>query len=63
MTDVIVVLVILAIIALSIWYIAKEKKKGHACIGCPNASKCSGKNKKKHLHETSFSDRIATKQK
>ena len=59
MADVMIVLIILAILASSICYIVKEKKKGHACIGCPNASKCSGKNKKKHLHETIFSDRIA----
>ena len=45
MADVIIVLIILAILASSICYIVKEKKKGHTCIGCPNASKC-----KKHCH-------------
>ena len=45
MADVLVILVILAIVASSICYIVKEKKKGHACIGCPNASKCQ-----KHCH-------------
>ena len=37
MADVIIVLIILAILAFSICYIVKEKKKGYACIGCPNA--------------------------
>ena len=35
MADVIIVLIILAILAFSICYIVKEKKKGYACIGCP----------------------------
>lgn len=45
MADVIIVLIILAILAFSICYIVKEKKKGYACIGGPNASNC-----KKHCH-------------
>lgn len=45
MADVIIVLIILAILAFSICYIVKEKKKGYACIGCPNALNC-----KKHCH-------------
>lgn len=45
MADVIVGLIILTIVALSVCYIVRAKKKGQACIGCPNASKCG-----KHCH-------------
>ncbi|MDE7253847.1 MAG: FeoB-associated Cys-rich membrane protein [Acetatifactor sp.] len=42
MADFIVILIILAVVILAVWYIAKEKKKGNGCIGCPNASACGG---------------------
>lgn len=45
MADVIVVLIILTIVTFSVCYIVRAKKKGHVCIGCPNASKCG-----KHCH-------------
>lgn len=45
MANVIVVLIILTIITCSVCYIVRAKKKGQACIGCPNASKCG-----KHCH-------------
>ena len=35
MTDLIIILVVAAIVALAIVYIRKEKKKGKKCIGCP----------------------------
>ena len=40
MANVIVGLIILTIVVLSVCYIVRAKKKGHVCIGCPNASKC-----------------------
>lgn len=41
MTDAIVIAILAVIILVVIRYIVKEKKKGHACIGCPNAGCCS----------------------
>lgn len=46
MVDFIVTIVILSIVALAIFYIQKEKKKGVKCIGCPFADTCSSRNKK-----------------
>lgn len=37
MTDIIVILVILAIVSASIAKIISEKKKGSKCIGCPHS--------------------------
>lgn len=42
MINYIVILIILAIVAMAVRYIVKEKKKGNVCIGCSNASGCSG---------------------
>lgn len=36
MTDLIIILVVAAILALAAGYIIKEKKKGGKCIGCPS---------------------------
>ncbi len=43
MTDFIVIAIVLFILALSICYIIKEKKRGVKCIGCPFGDACSGK--------------------
>ena len=43
MTDLIVIGILLIIIGAAIVYIAKEKKNGAKCIGCPSGCKCSGK--------------------
>lgn len=40
MADFIVIAIVLAVIAASIAYIVKEKKKGVRCIGCPAAGTC-----------------------
>lgn len=40
MADLIVVAIVLAVIAASVAYIVKEKKKGVRCIGCPAAGTC-----------------------
>jgi len=44
MTDWIIAVVLLIIVGAAIAYIAKEKKKGVKCIGCPDAGHCSAKN-------------------
>lgn len=43
MTDFIVILVVLIIVGFAAVYVVKAKKNGAKCIGCPAASKCSGK--------------------
>nr|WP_294681957.1 FeoB-associated Cys-rich membrane protein [uncultured Anaerotignum sp.] len=40
MTDLIVGIVVAVIIGAALLYIRREKKKGAACIGCPNACTC-----------------------
>ena len=42
MANVIVVAVILALMALAVRYIIREKKKGRKCIGCPYSGQCGG---------------------
>jgi hypothetical protein len=50
MSDIIVILVILAIVGAAIAKIVSEKKKGVKCIGCPHSgtgkSNCCGSNHK-----------------
>lgn len=36
MTNLIIILVVAAVVALAILYIRKEKKRGKKCIGCPS---------------------------
>jgi hypothetical protein len=40
MVDVIVGLMVVFLVGAALFYIRKEKKKGAACIGCPNAGSC-----------------------
>ena len=40
--DYILIAVIVAIAALSIWAIIKSKKSGKKCIGCPDSGSCGG---------------------
>ena len=42
MTDVIIVIIIIAIIGSAIAYIRKEKKRGVKCVGCPSGGTCGG---------------------
>ena len=42
--DLIVIGILLIIIGIAVAYIAKSKKKGVKCIGCPYAQSCSKKN-------------------
>jgi len=43
MTDLILILVILAVLGVCAGYIIREKKRGVKCIGCPYAGKCASK--------------------
>ena len=40
MTDLIVIGVLIAIVGGAALYIYRAKKKGAACVGCPNAKNC-----------------------
>ena len=40
MANFIIVAVVAVIIGLAGYYIYKEKKNGHKCIGCPNGCSC-----------------------
>jgi len=42
MTDLILVLVLVAIVGGAIAYIRKEKKRGVRCVGCPDGGTCGG---------------------
>ena len=41
MTDIIVIIVLVAIFAAVLLYMRKEKKRGVKCIGCPDADVCA----------------------
>ena len=43
MENFIVIGVLAIIIGLAVLYIAKEKKKGNKCIGCPYVKECAKK--------------------
>lgn len=45
MADVVVLAVVLICLCAAVIYIAKEKKKGTRCIGCPSAGTCAAKRK------------------
>ena len=42
MTDILILLVVAAVVALAGWYVYKAKKSGRKCIGCPDGGCCSG---------------------
>lgn len=41
-SNMIVFAVVAGIVALAVWYIRREKKKGVRCVGCPDSKTCSG---------------------
>lgn len=41
--DVIIILILLVVTVSAAAYIIRAKKRGQACIGCPQASKCGKK--------------------
>ena len=43
MLDAVIVLILFSITAGIIFYIAREKRRGVKCIGCPHASECKKK--------------------
>ena len=44
MTDILILLVVAAVVALAGWYVYKAKKSGQKCVGCPHAKTCGSKN-------------------
>ncbi len=44
MENILISVIVIAIVGLAIFYIAKEKKKGNKCIGCPSAGSCPRRN-------------------
>ena len=45
MTDIVIIVIVLAIIGAAVGYVIRAKKRGVKCIGCPNGCKCSGRGK------------------
>ncbi len=43
MTNLIVGGVLILIVGLSVFYVARAKRRGEKCIGCPHAKMCGGK--------------------
>ena len=41
MADFLVILLVAGLVFAALAYIRKEKKRGVACIGCPNAGQCA----------------------
>jgi len=41
MADVIVIAIVLILFGAAVAYIIREKKRGVACIGCPQAGQCA----------------------
>ena len=44
MTDILILLVVAAAVALAGWYVYKAKKSGQKCVGCPHSKTCGSKN-------------------
>ncbi|MBR2878911.1 MAG: FeoB-associated Cys-rich membrane protein [Clostridia bacterium] len=44
MSDLIIILIIIAIVAFAGIYVYKQKKNGNKCIGCPHSKECHSKN-------------------
>ena len=43
MTDIIIILVLLALIGAAAGYVIREKKRGAKCIGCPYSKDCASR--------------------
>lgn len=52
MSDIIVILILVAIVGGALHYIVKAKKSGIKCIGCPSSKTCSS-NKNSTTNESS----------
>ena len=44
MTDLIIILIVAAVVALAGLYVYKPKKSGQKCVGCPHSKTCGSKN-------------------
>lgn len=44
MTDLLIILIVAAVVALAGSYVYKAKKRGQTCIGCPHSKTCGRKN-------------------
>ena len=44
MTDLLIVVIVAATVALAGTYVYKAKKRGQTCIGCPHSKTCGRKN-------------------
>ena len=44
MTDLLIVVIVAAIMALAGTYVYKAQKRGQTCIGCPHSKTCGRKN-------------------
>ncbi len=42
MENLIILVIVAAVVGSIIWYLARAKKRGEACIGCPHARQCGG---------------------
>jgi hypothetical protein len=42
MTDLIVIILLIAVIGGALFYVIKTKKSGKKCIGCPDSTSCHG---------------------
>ena len=42
MTDILIILILLAVLGGAALYLYRSKKRGVKCIGCPDAKTCSG---------------------
>ena len=40
MTNIIIIIVVAAVVALALGYIIREKKRGAKCVGCPHSKFC-----------------------
>lgn len=43
MTNALIIIVVLAVLAVAIAFIVKEKRRGVVCIGCPAGATCASK--------------------
>jgi len=43
MENAVIVLILIAIVTGILWYLARTKKRGERCIGCPYANQCAHK--------------------
>ena len=40
--NIIIIVVVTLIVGAVVWYLARAKKRGEHCVGCPYAKQCGG---------------------